>query len=106
MGRLQRSRGIGPHLMHRRHAGGLSTQHATFMIAEGYTNTAPGFFASVRTFPKRRPLLTNLLLGGVLYVGADWCAQQLQEDSELDSMRLFSFGAFGVANSALGWVVY
>lgn len=64
-----------------------------------------GFWGALRTFPKRRPFATNLIVSVSVYGAADYVTQRLQ-GNELDLRRLMGFSIFGGLSGCTGWLAY
>lgn len=65
-----------------------------------------GFWEYVKTFPKRNPFLTNVLLSITGYGAADYSVQRMTGDGKVDEKRVANFALFGLVQGCVSWVVF
>jgi len=89
---------------------GAITAEASALVEKNLNSVAQivpydGMWGAMKSFPKRRPFLFNLLLAGTLMPLADYNIQ-LSEEGSWDQQRSFFFMVFGLYNGLAWWVVY
>lgn len=116
-------RGLGPRQMHRRHASAFATHNSigcgilqcakqevsevAFRNLDSVAQTVSytGMWGAIRTFPKRHPFLTNLILSVTGYSLADYIVQR-SEEKEIDRKRILSFACFGFVQGCVAWTAF
>jgi len=64
-----------------------------------------GLLASVRTFPRRQPFQTNLIISVTGYSAADYSTQRCSGEP-IDGDRLANFALFGLVQGCVAWTFF